>query len=466
MIKRGSFRLGWLGISCWILCVLPLFFLMSCAQIGVPTGGARDTSAPVFIKANPPIRSTDFTGNNIQLTFDEYVDVQDLQQHLLVSPSPKNQPLVRHNLRTVTVRLQDTLLPNTTYSIQFGNAIRDINEGNILKNFTYVFSTGKAIDSLSVIGKVSLAENGKTDSTLLVMLYRDAPDSAVTTRRPDYATRLDGTGQFRFNNLPSVSFKIYALKDGDGNRFYNAGTELFAFFDAPVFAAENPIPIEMFAYTTSKPVATSAVVTKTPEKKLRYTNNIVGGSQDQFSPLGLTFNNPIRTFLKDSIRLIDTAFQDIPNVQFVLDSTRRKLDVLGNWKAGQSLSLCIPTSALVDSVGNQLTKNDTLRFSIKNNSDYGSLKIRFGNLDMTKKPVLLFMDGDAVRWSYPLQNDTWKKDMVLPGEYEVRLLYDENGNGIWDAGHYGQKKQPERAITLPEKIQVRANWDTERSFDL
>ena len=460
MNRCGIFRLN------WIVWILPAFFLMNCAQIGVPTGGARDTTAPVFVKANPPIRSTDFSGNNIQLTFDEYVDVQDLQQHLFVSPSPKSQPIVRHNLRTVTIKLQDTLLPNTTYSIQFGNAIRDINEGNILKNFTYVFSTGKSIDSLSIMGKVTLAENGKTDSTLLVMLYRDAPDSAVKTRRPDYATRLDGAGLFRFNNLPAVSFKLYALKDGDGNRFYNAGTELFAFLGAPISAAENPTPVELFAYATSKPVATSAAASKTPEKKLRYTNNIIGGSQDLFSPVVLTFNNPIQSFLKDSLRLLDTAFRDIPNVQFVLDSTRRKLDVQGDWKAGQAVSLCLPTGAFVDSAGNQLAKNDTLRFSIKNNSDYGSLKIRFGNLDMSKKPVLLFMDGDAVRWSYTLLRDTWKKDMVLPGEYEVRILYDENGNGVWDAGDYGQKKQPERAITLPEKIQVRANWDTERTFDL
>ena len=202
-----------------------------CAQIGAPTGGPKDSIPPRLVKASPEPNSTNFKGNKITLTFNEYVNLEDVQNNVLVSPLPKNNPVIDYKLKTVTVKLKDSLLLNTTYTINFGNAIKDNNEGNPAKNFTYIFSTGNTIDSLKLGGKVIIAETGKIDSTMFAMLYRNPGDSAVQKRKPDYIARLSGDGSFTFNNLSPGNYKLYALKDGDGGKTYNSKAESFAFMD-------------------------------------------------------------------------------------------------------------------------------------------------------------------------------------------------------------------------------------------
>jgi len=130
-----------------------------------------------------------------------------------MSPVPKSEPEIESKLKTVTIRLRDTLEANTTYTLNFGNAVRDVNESNIARNFTYIFSTGSTFDSLTLSGKVILAANGKVDSTLVVMLHKNGDDSAVVNEKPRYLARLDSSGNFRFRNLPWGTFYIYALQD-------------------------------------------------------------------------------------------------------------------------------------------------------------------------------------------------------------------------------------------------------------
>ena len=123
-------------------------------------------------------------------------------------------------MNTITVKLKDTLEPNTTYTLNFGNAIKDVNEGNILKNFTYIFSTGTYIDSLELRGKVLLAETGETDTTLTVMLHTNKDDSAVVKEKPRYIAKVGRQGNFDFQNLPPETFYLYALKDEGGTHRY------------------------------------------------------------------------------------------------------------------------------------------------------------------------------------------------------------------------------------------------------
>src|SRR5437773_1032931 len=123
-----------------------------CANMFPPEGGLRDSLPPELLKATPADSSKQFHADRITLTFDEFVQVQDIYKTLIISPIPKTQPNVDVKLRTVIVKFKDSLEPNTTYTLNFGNAIRDINEGNILKNFTYIFSTGPSFDSLMLCG--------------------------------------------------------------------------------------------------------------------------------------------------------------------------------------------------------------------------------------------------------------------------------------------------------------------------
>jgi hypothetical protein len=173
-----------------------------CANQIPPTGGVRDSLPPILISARPADSSRNFTGKKIVFEFNEFVTVENATQNLLVSPTPKISPEVVSKLHTVTLTIKDTLEPNTTYTYDFGNAIKDINESNILKNFSYTFSTGNKLDDLQFTGKVLLAESGLTDSTLIAVLYRKGEDSAVIKENPRYITRIDKEGNFHFKNLP------------------------------------------------------------------------------------------------------------------------------------------------------------------------------------------------------------------------------------------------------------------------
>jgi len=447
--------------------------LTGCAQIGSPSGGPKDSIPPVLVSALPAEMKTNFTGNKITLTFNEYIDVQDIQNNVLVSPYPKVTPNISFKLKTITVKLKDTLKPNTTYAINFGNSIRDLNEANPFRNYTYVFSTGNTIDSFKLTGKVLLAESGKTDSTIMAMLYRDAPDSAVEKRKPDYIAKLNKEGAFTFTNLSAGSYKVYALKDGDGGKTYNSVIETFAFADTSIQVNDTTKPVTLYAYAEEKDVkkpgssSSSASGKPTMDKKLRYmsqTNN--QSPQSLLAPLQLTFTRPLKNVDQTKFILTDTSFKKINGTKISLDSTQKILSLAAPWAEGFDYNLIINSDAVTDTLGGQLAKTDTIRFRAKNNSDYGALALRFMKYDAAKHPVLQFFKGEEMVRSVAITTTAWSDKLMEPGEYELRILYDENNNGQWDPGNYKKKLQPEKAITLPKKLTIRANWDNERDVEL
>ena len=442
-------------------------FNSGCAQISAPTGGARDTLPPVLVKASPPQKTLNFQGNKIALTFNEYIDVQELQANLIVSPVQKNTPVVSANLKSISIKFKDTLLPNTTYSVDFGNSIKDVHEGNVLKNFTYVFSTGSQIDSLTLSGRVILAETGKADSTIIVMLYRNTADSAVQKIKPNYIARTNKNGVFVFKNLPDNNFNIYALKDGDGGKTYNSKTELFAFHDELVNPAQQKDSIRLFAYAEQKADNKTSTTLKPPaEKKLKLTTNLTGRTQDLLQPLELNFNNPLKLYDSTNIHLTDTNFIIIPNYTKTIDSTRKKITITNNWLPEENYYVIVPKEAVQDSTGNFLAKTDSIRFESKKEADYGTILIRFTGLDLSKHPVIQFTDGQEVKYSFPILSNQWTNKRFEPGEYYIRILYDLNENGKWDPGNYTKKIQPENVISLDQKLAIKANWDNERDIKL
>lgn len=441
--------------------------LPGCAQIGTPTGGPRDSIPPVLVSANPKMFTTNFTGNRITLTFDEYINLVEPQTNVLVSPYPKISPQFDFKLKTVLVKIKDTLLPNTTYAIDFGDAIKDNNEGNPYKNFTYVFSTGKTIDSLNLSGKIILAESGKIDSTILSLLYRTDDDSAVQKRRPDYIARLDGKGRFTFHNLSAGTYKVYALKDGDGRKTYDSKTELFAFENSPVTVADSSNPVTLYAYAEEKDIRTAKAAT-TPakaEKRLRYTTNLDNNTQDLLTSLQVTFPRPLKIFDSAKIILTDTNYNKVDS-RINIDSTRRIISIKTNWKEDTKFRLVIDKDGLSDSADNKLPKSDTLRFASKRESEYGNLVIRFTKLDTTLHPVLQFIRNEEVVRAVKITVPQWSDKLFTTGDYELRILYDTNNNGVWDPGNYDKKLQPEKARTLDDRISIKANWDNERNIEL
>jgi len=459
--------------SLGLLCCLAMIGMipLGCAQIGAPTGGPRDTTAPILVKALPANFSTNIESKKITLSFDEYIELQELSNNLIISPLPKSSPQIQSNLKNISITFKDSLEPNTTYTLAFGNAIKDINEGNVLKDFQYTFSTGNQIDSLTVKGKVLLAETGKIDTTLVMMLYRDAVDSSVKSRKPNYISKLKGDGSFIFTNLPNVPFRIYTLKDGDGNKYYNSPTEIFGFLAQPIIPTIQPEPLSILAYAEKKQEASSSNQASKSEKKdkikfVKYSTNLLNGKQDLLKPFELDLSSSLTNYNKDSLVVCDTTWKVVKNVKTDLDSSRKKITINKTWIPGERINVLIFKNGFSDSAGLTFFKTDTIKVWVKENQEYGTLKLTFQGLDMQRKPVLQLMDGITVLRAFSLTQPSYTENLMLPGDYEFSVLYDENGNGKWDAGNYDQQKQPEETIAIPQKINVRADWENERTLIL
>ena len=164
-------------------------FLSSCAKRATITGGLKDTIAPVMKQSFPPNYTTNFEGNEIKIVFDEYIKLKDLNKQLIVSPPMQRQPIITPTTasKTLTIKILDSLKPNTTYSFNFGKSIQDNNEGNPYQQFKYVFSTGNIIDSLKVRGQVLDAYDKDVEAFVSVMLYEydeKYSDSLIYKERP------------------------------------------------------------------------------------------------------------------------------------------------------------------------------------------------------------------------------------------------------------------------------------------
>lgn len=214
---------------------LLFLFFMSCAKRGSITGGAKDTIAPTLKSSYPENYSVKFQGNKIKLVFDENIKLKDLNKQLIISPPLKNEPLIIPTTPTknITITLKDTLQPNTTYSLNFGQSIADNNEGNPYNQFKYVFSTGDFIDSLALGGQVKDAFDKEVASFVSIMLYEANEkfnDSTVYKENPRYITNtLDSLKTFRLENLKAGSYYLIALKDNSKNNKFNPKTDKIGF---------------------------------------------------------------------------------------------------------------------------------------------------------------------------------------------------------------------------------------------
>lgn len=450
-----------------------------CARIAPPTGGPRDSMPPLIINITPKDSTLNFKGNKVQIYFNEFVQVDDIQKNLLVSPTPKVNPTVESKLRTITVTIRDTLEENTTYALDFGNAIKDLNEGNTLRDYRYIFSTGPTIDSLQLGGRVLIAETGKPDSTLVVMLHLNLDDSAVIKDRPRYVTRLDSSGYFEFDNLATGSYDIYALKDEGGQRRYLSKQQFFAFADSAVTSQSQKRDIILYAYTekdTTEEIRSKTTTTPTAARRrdqdsrddfLQVQTNLSGGSLDLLSNLEMSFEEPLRYFDSAKVRFTDDTLKPLTGYHFVTDTTGKKVTLVYPWTENTKYNVILDTSFAEDTSGRKLRVNDTIPIQTKRNVEYGLVRLRFLGLQMNQDPVLQFVQGDNVKYSHVFTNNEFYARLFAPGEYDLRIVFDENKNGLWDTGEFFKvHRQPEKVRLVSRKLIVKANWDNEIDIQL
>lgn len=262
-MRACTIRSSWFLIPAWIL-------IFGCAKTSVPTGGPKDKEIPVVLKSVPENGTTRFNDKEIIISFDEYVVLDKISEKFMVSPPMKKKPDVFTRGKNVHIKYEDQLRDSTTYTFYFQDAIRDLNEGNAINNYQFVFSTGPVIDSLSVTGNVYSALNLDPPENTLVLLHSQLEDSSVVKQIPSYITRAANNGEFRIDNVHPGTYRLYALVDADNSKNYNNKDEMFAFYDKPVqiIPEKNYLPVKKDTVT--------AKVTKPADSKTPFIPPVIG----------------------------------------------------------------------------------------------------------------------------------------------------------------------------------------------
>lgn len=222
------------------LMLLAAFLLGSCARMGQPDGGWYDETPPRIMGAAPADKGTNVKNRKISIFFDEFIQIENATEKVVVSPPQLETPEIVASGKRIKIELLDSLKPNTTYTIDFSDAITDNNENNPLGNYTYSFSTGDAIDTLEVSGKVLQAKDLEPVKGILVGLYSDLSDTAFTTKPMLRVSRTDGSGRFVIKGVAPGTYRVYALQDADGNYLFNQKSEMLAFSQEKIVPSFKP----------------------------------------------------------------------------------------------------------------------------------------------------------------------------------------------------------------------------------
>lgn len=229
MLHRIFTFLSWL-----FLITLVVVLCHSCANMAAPTGGAYDIDPPVVRKASPAFNSLNATPSRIVIEFDENIKIEKPSEKVIITPPQKNMPVIRAAGRNAIVELKDTLLLNTTYTIDFTDAIVDNNESNPLENFVYSFSTGDRLDTLSISGKVINAEDLEPVTGIYVGVHSNLHDTAFTHIPFERISRTDSRGNFTVRGMAPGEYRVFALNDQNRDYKYDNPQENIAFLDSIV----------------------------------------------------------------------------------------------------------------------------------------------------------------------------------------------------------------------------------------
>ena len=215
-----------------LMLLLVTAFFGGCARMGQPDGGWYDDTPPKVIGSSPEDKGTNVTSKKVTIYFDEYIKLEDATNKVIVSPPQLEMPEIKASGKKIVVELKDTLKENTTYTIDFSDAISDNNENNPMGNYTFTFSTGEQIDTMEVSGYVLEASNLEPMKGVMVGLYDDMADSAFKKKPMLRVSRTDSRGRFVIKGVAPGTYRIYALKDADGDYCFNQKSEMIAFTHA------------------------------------------------------------------------------------------------------------------------------------------------------------------------------------------------------------------------------------------
>lgn len=227
------------------ICLSSILGVYSCASIQHPTGGPKDSVAPVILNENPKNFTTQFKGDKISIEFDEFFKLVNETKEISVSPAMEKAPVFKVKKKTLEISFLEKLQDSTTYTINFGKSIADFNEGNVLKNYMYVLATGDKIDSLSISGTVinTLTKEPILDATVFLLPVEQ--DTIFGKRRASLFTTTDSSGNYSLKYLRKNDYKIYALKEENGDKIYNSTKELIGFLKDTIALRKDTVGINL-----------------------------------------------------------------------------------------------------------------------------------------------------------------------------------------------------------------------------
>ena len=417
-----------------------IFILLfaACAQIVAPGGGKPDATPPKVVKYSPDSASLNFKSNSIEIDFDEFVQLRDISSQLIVSPPMEISPDIKVKNKTLSIELDknEHLKPNTTYVINFGNALQDIHENNPKENFKYIFSTGNFIDSLIVTGKVENAFDHKTEKELLVMLYSDFGDSVIYKKKPDYFAKTKEDGSFQINNVRQGKYKLLALKDANANYKYEGDGESVGFVDALVEPTQSEFVVKKVVDLPKKDSTSnknSITEPKNIEQELVRKNILIELFQEPAKKLFIkksiynSFGKIVFVFNKsaDSVKIQPLNFK-FNDGDVLLDYSKNK-DTLNYWFRNidkDALNLRIMNgSKILDSVEFKLIKKED---ALKNRRSPFKLTLvssPAGNQGFDLNSTLkLSFNNPITKWNeQPIQ---FKEDSLVWRKKFKKLSYD------------------------------------------
>ena len=466
--------------------------MYSCANIGNPSGGPIDKTPPIFMRSNPTPNAVNVKDRKIEIFFDEIVSLKDPSTKIIVSPAQTEMPRMSALGRKVTVELVDSLLPNTTYTIDFSNSIQDNNEGNAIDNFAFAFSTGSVIDSMRVSGYVLDSRTLEPMQSVVVGLQSNLADSAFHKEKLQRVALTNDRGQFTIRNVSPGSYHIFALKDLDRDYKFGNPTEDIAFLDSIIVPSIGSREAADTVYNDLNEIDTIMRATRpayfpndillsmfNEDRKSQYLANNLRVDSTRIS---LTFAAASDTLPSLSI----VGCNDVPDQWYTLERSQTN-DTLTYWIRPPHLvsadTLMVATTYLrTDTASNLSWGTDTLKFTFqrqkakkkKKNEETDSLEqIRFMELHPLANgtqevyaPLLLQTGTPIERYSREafhlqrkLQNDTTfypaeiksialrdstlsRRDLMLKVDWEPGAAYTLAVDSLAMTDIYGLQTKP------------------------
>ncbi|MDR2205515.1 MAG: Ig-like domain-containing protein [Flavobacteriaceae bacterium] len=529
------------------------FLLISCARVGSPNGGTKDTIPPTMLGSNIDTPRVNVPRNlkELRLDFDEYVMLKEASKNLIISPPIKKiKKMLPANLanKSVIIQWEDSLQANTTYNFNFGNSIRDNNEGNALPYFNFAFSTGEKIDDLYISGELKnimsppkspTSNTGNlNEKNLVVGLYK-LKDSMDFHQKPYYISKADADGYYELNYLSPANYKIIAFIDSNENSVFDSGAENVGFLKDSIQFQENISGLNLNLYPskkavkylemkenpggilmlfqgnpdqtnvlsinenlkdykiTSRPKSDSVFIWFDAKKdslgigksdNLKFSYDI-GNKQDTVSVFyRMNAQNEMKisnekgnllppkskfeitsNYILDSINtekwtLVSDSIAQ-PFTAKISEANPYKILVDSDFKEGKKYSLNIPKETAI-SFYDRISKSYRFDFEADKSENYGNLHLKIINIPDKKFWFQLLNEKEEPVYSAYTNQSEMVFEYLKPATYGVRILVDNNENGIWDAADFENQTFAEDVYNFNKKISARPLWSLNETWDL